>query len=45
MATALSVCEEGKPLPKLKGRKPKFYCKRCGLEARKKKQLCKAKKI
>lgn len=45
MTAALSICVKGKPEPKLKGKKPRFYCKRCGLVARKKKQLCKAKRI
>ena len=40
----MSDCTEGKKKPKLKGKKPKYVCERCGWKARRKKDLCKATK-
>ncbi|MDJ0523502.1 MAG: hypothetical protein QNJ90_15645 [Planctomycetota bacterium] len=37
-------CTKGKKKPKLQGKDPKFECKRCGWEARKKGALCKPQK-
>ena len=44
MAAAVSVCVKGKKPDKSK-KKHRFFCPRCGMTARKKKRLCKAKKI
>lgn len=38
-------CTKGNKEPDLKGKKPRHLCKRCGMLARKKKQLCKPKKL
>jgi hypothetical protein len=40
----VSKCTEGKKKPDLKGKKPKYVCKRCGMKARRKGDLCKPKK-
>jgi len=44
MATAIAVCDKGKT-PDRSGKKPRFVCPRCGMTARKKKRLCKARKL
>jgi hypothetical protein len=44
-ATGSTRCPKGKKEPPLKGKKPRFVCKRCGMLARKKKQLCKPGKL
>jgi hypothetical protein len=41
----LSKCTEGRKKPRLKGKKPRFLCKRCGMQARKKDQICKPRKV
>jgi len=41
----VSKCVENRKKPRLKGRKPKFACKRCGMQARKKDQICKPRKV
>ena len=38
-------CTKGKKEPDLKGKKPRHVCRRCGLLARKKKDLCKPEKL
>lgn len=38
-------CTKGKKKPKLKGRTPRFSCRRCGWEARKKGALCKPDRV
>ncbi len=40
-----TLCTKGKKEPDLKGKKPRLLCKRCGMLARKKKDLCKPKKL
>ena len=45
MATAVAGCVKGKNIPACKPKKAEYVCKRCGLHARKKGALCKAKKI
>jgi hypothetical protein len=40
----VSGCTEGKKKPKLKGKKPRYECRRCGWKALKKGDLCKPKK-
>jgi hypothetical protein len=37
-------CTEGRKKPRLKGKQPRFACKRCGMLARKKAHLCKPRK-
>jgi hypothetical protein len=34
-----------KPKPKLKGKKARYVCDRCGMKARKKNQVCKAEEV
>jgi hypothetical protein len=41
----VSKCSEGRKKARLKGKKPKFSCKRCGMKARKKDQICKPRKV
>jgi hypothetical protein len=41
----VSKCSEGRKKPSLKGKKPRFLCKRCGMKARKKDQICKPRKV
>jgi len=40
----MSSCVKGKVIPPLEGKKPRFWCKECGVAARKKKHLCEPKK-
>jgi hypothetical protein len=44
-ATGSTRCTKGKKEPNLKGKKPRHVCRRCGLLARKKKDLCKPEKL
>lgn len=41
----MSKCSEGRKKARLKGKRPKFTCKRCGMKARKKDQVCKPRKV
>jgi hypothetical protein len=41
----VSKCTEGRKKPRLKGQKARYACKRCGMKARKKDQLCKPRKV
>ncbi|MHC4134733.1 MAG: hypothetical protein ACYS0K_07095 [Planctomycetota bacterium] len=41
----MGKCTEDRKKPRLKGKKPKFLCKRCGMKARKRDQLCKPRKV